>query len=109
MAIIKAAIRSAATLAARAWRSCETARISSPSGESAGMVREDRDDAEIVDASAIGAVLLEREATWETFEGMELLAPSEYLPFEVGNICWKHCNDRRPTDGVMAVWLAWSR
>jgi predicted nucleic acid-binding protein len=65
----------------------------------------------IVDASAIGAVLLvEPEASWvhAQTEGMELLAPV-ILPFEVGNLCWKRSR-LSPSDAenVVAVWAAWS-
>ena len=65
----------------------------------------------IVDASAIGAVLLvEQESAWvtEQTDGSELIGPA-ILPFEVGNICWKRLR-RSPadTDRVMAIWSAWS-
>jgi predicted nucleic acid-binding protein len=64
----------------------------------------------IVDASAIGAVLLvERDAAWVTqhTDGMDLLAPA-LLPFEVGNICWKRLQ-RVPAerDRILAIWAAW--
>ena len=61
----------------------------------------------IVDASAIGAVLLlEREATWvnEQTEGMELLAPS-ILPFEVGNVAGNSLRrSAAEADSIMAIW-----
>ncbi|MEJ0020568.1 MAG: type II toxin-antitoxin system VapC family toxin [Acetobacteraceae bacterium] len=64
----------------------------------------------IVDASAIGAVLLvEPDANWinDCTEGMELVAPA-ILPFEIGNLCWKRLR-RVPADApaVMAIWSAW--
>lgn len=65
----------------------------------------------IVDASAVGAVLLvEPEADWVNAQtdGEELYA-SPLLPFEVGNIFWKRL--RSPTadvEGLMAIWSAWT-
>jgi predicted nucleic acid-binding protein len=65
----------------------------------------------IVDASAIGAVLLvEREAAWvnDQTDGMELVAPA-ILPFEVGNILWKRLRRSASDAGsVMAIWAAWT-
>ena len=65
----------------------------------------------IVDASAIGAVLLvERDAAWvsEQTDGIELVAPA-ILPFEVGNICWKRLrHSAAEADSVMAIWTAWT-
>jgi predicted nucleic acid-binding protein len=65
----------------------------------------------IVDASAIGAVLLvEREAAWvnEQTDGIELVAPA-ILPFEVGNICWKRLRrSASEVDSIMAIWTAWN-
>lgn len=65
----------------------------------------------IVDASAVGAVLLvEPQADWVNAQtdGEELYA-SSVLPFEVGNIFWKRL--RSPTadvEGLMAIWSAWT-
>jgi len=65
----------------------------------------------IVDASAIGAVLLvEPEAGWVNAQtdGMELLAPA-VLPFEVGSLCLKRSRlSPSDADSIMAVWAAWS-
>lgn len=65
----------------------------------------------IVDASAIGAVLLvEEEATWvnEQGDGVELAAPS-ILPFEVGNICWKRLRrSASEATSILAIWAAWN-
>jgi predicted nucleic acid-binding protein len=65
----------------------------------------------IVDASAIGAVMLvEPEGTWvnEQTDGMELLA-SAILPFEVGNIFWKRMRQSgADTYAISTIWAAWS-
>lgn len=65
----------------------------------------------IVDASAVGAVLLvEPEADWVNAQtdGEDLYA-SPVLPFEVGNIFWKRL--RSPAADIevlMAIWSAWT-
>ena len=65
----------------------------------------------IVDASAIGAVLLvERDGTWvnEQTDSMELVAPA-VLPFEVGNIFWKRLRrSASDAESILAIWTAWS-
>lgn len=65
----------------------------------------------IVDASAVGAVLLvEPEAEWVNAEtdGEELYA-SPVLPFEVGNIFWKRLRSpMADIEGLMAIWSAWT-
>jgi predicted nucleic acid-binding protein len=64
----------------------------------------------IVDASAVGAVLLvEPEAAWVNAQtdGKALYAPP-VLPFEVGNIFWKRLrNPAADVVNLMAIWSAW--
>ena len=66
---------------------------------------------QIVDASAIGAVLLvEREAARvnDQTDGMELVAPA-ITPFEVGNMLWEAARRSASDAGsVMAIWAAWT-
>jgi predicted nucleic acid-binding protein len=66
---------------------------------------------QVVDASAIGAVLLvEPEGTWVTTQTDEqdLIAPA-ILPFEVGNLCWKRLRRARTeAENILAIWAAWT-
>jgi predicted nucleic acid-binding protein len=65
----------------------------------------------IVDASAVGAVLLvEPEADWvnSQTDGEELYA-SPLLPFEIGNIFWKRLRSATAdAERLMSVWSAWT-
>jgi predicted nucleic acid-binding protein len=65
----------------------------------------------IVDASAVGAVLLvEPEADWVNAQtdGEDLYA-SPVLPFEVGNIFWKRLHSpAADIEVLMAIWSAWT-
>ncbi len=66
---------------------------------------------QVVDASAIGAVLLvEPEGTWVATQtdDQELIAPA-ILPFEVGNLCWKRLRRaRHEAENILAIWAAWT-
>jgi predicted nucleic acid-binding protein len=66
---------------------------------------------QVVDASAIGAVLLvEPEGSWvtEQTDGQDLIAPA-ILAFEVGNLCWKRLRGAAAeAESVLAIWTAWA-
>ena len=65
---------------------------------------------QIVDASALGAVLFGEDAEFwvrARTRGQNLIAPV-LLPFEVGNLCWKRMR-RMPdlADQFMAIFSSW--